>query len=304
MAMRIATFAASSRVLDETLRSQAQLAKLQLQEASGKISTDYGGLGSTAGRVINVEVSKQRAQAYADAASLSDDRVQVMYDTVGSLVDLLTQLRSDLASASSGLDGTSGAAINATAAEMLNEAASLMNSQFEGRYLFSGSRVDTKPVDVSSLAAATATSAADTSYYQGDDTVTSVRVSNDDVVSYGVLASDPAFEKTLRALNIVANMTVSPLDSDALDAASDLVLEAIDGMTTVQTKLSLNSKMLERAEQIQTDYVDQATSMASALGDVDVAAVAASLSTYEAQVQAAYSAIAKVQALSLVDYLR
>ena len=75
-------------------------------------------------------------------------------------------------------------------------------------------------------------------------------------------------------------------------------------MTTVQTKLSLNSKMLERAEQIQTDYVDQATSMASALGDVDVAAVAASLSTYEAQVQAAYSAIAKVQALSLVDYLR
>ena len=161
MAMRIATFAASSRVLDETLRSQAQLAKLQLQEASGKISTDYGGLGSTAGRVINVEVSKQRAQAYADAASLSDDRVQVMYDTVGSLVDLLTQLRSDLASASSGLDGTSGAAINATAAEMLNEAASLMNSQFEGRYLFSGSRVDTKPVDVSSLAAATAWAEAD-----------------------------------------------------------------------------------------------------------------------------------------------
>ena len=304
MSMRVATFASASHVLDETLRSQARLAALQVQQASGKISTDYGGLGATAGRIINVEVSKQRAQSYADAASLSSDRVQVMYDTVGSLVDLLTQLRSEVSSASSGLDTGSGTAINEVASQMLTEAASLMNSQFEGRYLFSGSRVDTKPVDLTSLTTATATSTADTSYYQGDDAATSVRVSNDDVVTYGVLASDPAFEKTLRALSLVANMSVSPIDSDALDAASSLVLDAIDGMTTVQTKLSLNAKTLERAEQIQTDYVDQATSMASTLGDVDVAAVAASLSTYEAQVQAAYSAIAKVQSLSLVDYLR
>ncbi|NJO54226.1 MAG: flagellin [Bacteroidales bacterium] len=305
MSMRVATFNTSARMLETTLATQARLTELQMQQATGKISTDYGGLGSSAGRLINVEVSKARAEAFAKAASLSADRVEVMYDACGAIVDVLTELRAKISQASGSLDSVGGQAINAVAAELMEEAAALMNTQFEGRYLFAGSRVDTKPVDLSVLPAqSTAPTSFDTSYYNGDDAVTSVRVSNDDVIEYGVTAADPAFEKTLRVFNLVANMSVVPLDTAAMSEASSMVLEALDAMTTVQTMLSLDARALERAEQNQLDYVDYAESMASNLGEVDIAAVTAKLSTYEAQLQASYSAIAKIQSLRLVDYLR
>jgi flagellar hook-associated protein 3 FlgL len=305
MSMRVATFSASARMLATTLGTQARMNELLIQQATGKISTDYGGLGSSAGRLVNVEVSKARAEAFAKAASLSGDRVEVMYDACGSIVDVLTELRAKISQATGTLDATGGQAINAVAAELMEEAASLMNTQFEGRYLFAGSRVDTKPVDLAALAAqSTAPTTADTSYYVGDDAITSVRVSNDDVIEYGVTAADPAFEKTLRVFNLVSNMSVSPLDTAALTEASSLVLDALDSMTAVQTMLSLDARALERAEQNQLDFVDNAAAMASTLGEVDIAAVAASLSTYEAQLQASYSAISKIQSLRLVDFLR
>jgi flagellar hook-associated protein 3 FlgL len=61
---------------------------------------------------------------------------------------------------------------------------------------------------------------------------------------------------------------------------------------------------MERASSYQTEYQDDATSLAGDLNSVDVAAVTARLSTYQAQLEASYSAIAKIQGLSLVDYLR
>ena len=39
------------------------------------------------------------------------------------------------------------------------------------------------------------------------------------------------------------------------------------------------------------------------LRDVDVVAISSQLTTYETQLQASYAALAKVQSLSLVDYL-
>jgi len=55
---------------------------------------------------------------------------------------------------------------------------------------------------------------AGTSYCQGDGEAASVRVSDSQIVSYGVTADNTAFEKALRAMSLVANN--SPLSTDTL----------------------------------------------------------------------------------------
>lgn len=298
MGMRVATFASSDRLLQAALRVQARQAEATLQQALGQVSEDYGGLGGSAGSVVSLQSSISMSRAYAEAASTASDRVEAMYDAVDSIIEQITSMKATLSSFAATTSGTDE--LQVTAEEMLESLASLMNTQLGGRYLFSGSAVDTAPVDLESLASATSPSSSDTSYYQGDDAATSVKVSSEQTVSYGVTADNENFEKALRALSLVAS---GATDDDTLSEASDLLDEAISGLATVQTRLSLNASTLSTAISDQETYQDFASDLATDLSGVDVAVVAAEMSVYETQLQAAYAAIGNIASLTLSSYL-
>jgi len=99
-------------------------------------------------------------------------------------------------------------------------------------------------------------------------------------------------------MNLVANN--SPLSTDTLNEALDLATSAVG---VVQSKISNASSSVERASAAQSDYQSFAETLGSDLSSIDVAAVTAQLSTYQAQLTASYAAIAKVQSLNLASYL-
>jgi flagellar hook-associated protein 3 FlgL len=302
MAMRVATFAISEQMIAAALRTQSTMANQQIQEASGVISSDFAGYGSSTQQILNLQVSVTRSKSYIDAATQADSKIQVMYSTMSSVADLVTQLRSLLTSASN-VASTDSTSVTQSAQNMLQQMASLLNTQYDGGYLFGGARTSQAPVDVSSSAypALTSPSSADTSYYQGDDQLASVRVSDTQTVSYGVAADNTAFEQALRAMNLVANN--SPLSTTTLNEALGLATSAVDAVGVVQSGISNASSSIEQASAFQTDYQSFATTLGSDLTSVDVAAVTAQLSTYQAQLTASYAAIAKVQSLNLASYL-
>jgi flagellar hook-associated protein 3 FlgL len=302
MGMRVATFANSQQMIAAALRTQSTMADQQMQESSGVVSQDFAGLGSKTEQVLNLQVSVTRAQSYIDAATQTDSKVQVMYSAVNSIADLTTQFRS-LLTAATNAASTDSSSVTASATEMLSEMASLLNTQYSGSYLFGGSHTEQAPVDVSgtTYAAATSPSTADTSYYQGDSAVASVRVSDSQTVSYGVTADNTAFEQIMRAMNLVANN--SPLTTATLNEALNLTTSSVGALGVVQTKISNASASIEKASASQTDYQSYAQTLGSDLTSVDVAAVTASLSTYQAQLTASYSAIAKIHSLNLASYM-
>jgi flagellar hook-associated protein 3 FlgL len=302
MEMRIATFANSDRMIAASLRTQSTMANQQIQEASGVVSSDFAGYGSSTQQILNLQVSVSRSQSYVDAATQADSKINVMYSTVNSVADLLTQFRSML-TAASGTVSTDSASIAQSAQDSLQQMASLLNTQYSGGYLFGGARTTEAPVDISSTTypAATSPSTASTSYYQGDQEAATVRVSDSQTVSYGVTADNAAFEQAFRAMNLVANN--SPLTTATLNEAMGLATNAVDGVAVVQSKISNDSASIERASAHQTDYQTYASTLGSDLTSVDVAAVTAQLATYQAQLTASYSAIAKVQSLNLATYL-
>ncbi|AXK81516.1 flagellin [Pseudolabrys taiwanensis] len=303
MVARVATFALSEQMVSAALRTQAKISERQIETASGKVSSDYGGLGATSKKVIDLQVSISQSKSYEDAASSADDRVQAMYSATGSIAELLSSYKSELTGAVSA-SGTDASTLTSAAEGFMSEMTSLLNTQYGGRYLFAGSRTDMAPVDLSSYSNTTSATAADTSYYTGDDQLASAKVSDSQYVTYGVTASNPAFEKAMRAFSMIANATSSPIDSTTLSSALDLATSALDAVTGVQTKLSLSASQLERAVNNQQTYQSDATTLSDSLTNVDVAAVTAEISTYQAQLEASYSAISKIQSLRLSDYLR
>lgn len=252
--------------------------------------------------MINLQVSVTRAQSYIDAATLADSKVQVMYSAVGSMTDIITQLRTQLSAATTG-SSTETASVISSAQQMLTQMGSLLNTQYDGQYLFGGARINTAPVDLSSFASGTGSvTTADTSYYKGDGELPAVRVADDQTVSYGVTADNSAFEQVMRALKFVGNS--SSLSSSDITQALDLASSALSATSIVQTRLSSAASQIESASAGQSDYKSFAQSLSSDLTGVDVAAVTAQLSTYQSQLTASYSAIAKIQSLNLASYLR
>jgi flagellar hook-associated protein 3 FlgL len=302
MEMRVATFALSDQMITAALRTQSIMANEQIQEASGVTSEDFGGYGSDTQSVVNLQVSVTRAQTYIDAATQADSKVQVMYSAVGSVSTLITNLRTQLSAATTG-SSTSTASLISSAQDMLSEMGSILNTQYDGEYVFSGASTSTAPVSLTSFDSGTGSlSTADTSYYQGDDQIASVRVADDQTVNYGVTADNSAFEQVMRVLKYVANS--SSLSSSDITTALDMASTALDATSVVQSKLSDASSQIEDASSRQTDYKGYASTLGSDLTSVDVAAVTAQLSTYQAQLEASYSAISKIESMSLASYLK
>ncbi|MBR1220948.1 flagellin [Bradyrhizobium sp. U87765 SZCCT0131] len=301
MTMRVATFPLSEQMINSALRTQSVMATDQLEEASGVSAQDYGDLGATSKQVINLQISVSRSEAYSTAAAAADSRTQVMYSAVTSISNLLTQFRSTLTAASNTAN-TNSTTVTQTAQQLMSEMGSLLNTQYGGEYLFGGSNTTTPPVNVSSSAyPPVSASTPSTSYYQGNDEAASVRVSETQTVTYGVTADNTAFEQGLRALNLVANN--SPLSTANLTAALNLTVSAVSATSAVQAQLGLSSSSMQTASATQSDYQTYARSLSDNLTGVDVAAVTAQLSSYQAQLEASYSAIAKIQGLSLSSYL-
>ena len=303
MAMRVATFAMNERMLSASLRTQAKMSEMQIQEATGQVSTDYGGLGNSAARVLDLEVSLARSKTYASAAEEANGRVQVMYDQMSTMTDLLTELRGRVAAAiGTNSTDTSDESLATAATSALEDLAGLLNVRYEGRYLFAGSATTTLPVDLESYDPADLTTE-DTSYYQGNGTITSVQVSSERSIAYGVTADNPAFEEMMRAVSALSKVDGNTTDAE-MEEISTLLVSALDKVTAVQSGLSLSSAALERASEVEQEYQSYVSSSLTGLTGVDVAAVTVQLTAYETQLQASYAAVAKVQGLSLLDYLR
>ena len=304
MMLRVATFAMNDRMLTASMKTQAKMAEMQLQQASGLVSTDYSGISQTARTLINLEVSMQRAQTFENSAKEANYRVETMGTQVGIMADLLTKYRSQITAMRSTDRNPQTAQTLIDAAEAnLVQMGNLLNSTYGGRYLFGGSVTTSPPVDVKGAYAATDPFGGPTAaYYQGDDMESLVQVSTDHTVQYGVRANEAAFEKALRSMKMLAEASPTMTDAE-LEAAFTLASQALDGVTVIQSRLGVTSGILKSAAESQAEYQYYVDLNVTNIKEVDAAEVAVQLATYETQLNASYAALAKIQSVSLMDYL-
>ena len=301
MVNRIATFSSTQNLIMGNLQLQSDMADTQTQLSTGLKSTNYKGIASDTQRLLNMENNYSALKAYNTNGQIVSGNVGVMFNSVKSMLDLANNFMTTLTATLSGNFADPVVAKNQ--ADLLsNEAVGLLNTQSGGRYLFAGSNVDTPPVDVTDpgYTPQTTPSTANTSYYQGDNTVLTTQLSETMSIKYGVTANNPAFEKMLRAFNLVSN---NPSNTAAITEASGLMQSAIDGISNVYSQLNTYARTIEDQGLRNQEDMTVMDNVISDIKEVDLPATTVKQKALESQIEASYASSVRLLNLKLSDYL-
>ncbi len=191
-------------------------------------------------------------------------------------------------------NGTIGADQRSVAAETvqnnLEEIVSLANTNVAGNYIFSGTKTDTIPFDLT------------TGAYYGDSNAFTIKISKNSTIEIGS-AGDAVFGTVFNTLTDLKDA----LQTNDVGGIQD-AMENLDGhFDDIRTKISdVGSKMnrMEIKNKIYQDLNFTNTERLSKIEDADIAEAVMNVKAAELTYQAALASSSKVMTLSLVDYLK
>jgi flagellar hook-associated protein 3 FlgL len=247
----ISTNSLYTSTVGEALTVQAQWSTAETQQASGLKAQDFGTLGGGDSReTLNLETDIAQATNWAGVAKTIGTTTQAMYTSVGVMQSDVNKLQTLISEAMSSPNNS----------DLLGQAKSIMttlltqvNQQVGGSYLFAGGNSAVAPVDLASYPTLNASTnaydptAKDTGYYKGDSKILSAQVNLQQTISYGVLASNPAMEESIRAVQSVieaaqvsANSTLTAANPAAASSVSGGTLTINGQNFTIAGNASLN----------------------------------------------------------------
>lgn len=300
MVARIASFSLTNQLVETNLRVQAEYATTQIQISTGLKSENYHGIAAQANQILNLESAYSEVEAQIAGSQTALDRTEFMFSALGNMIDIGQSFFADLNAALTGLSVTP-AQIQQSAQSTFDQFVGVLNSKMGDRYIFSGAAINTRPVDTTTYGGATPPSVADTSYYQGNNYIHSVEVSEGFTVAYGVTADDPSIEVIMRALDLVIT---SPADPNALQEAIQLFELGLDDVATLKASVAQDSNAIDRAINSNEAQLNLIDNMIVELKEVDLADASVRIQQLGTQLEAAYAVSTDLLELSLVNFLR
>lgn len=160
-------------------------------------------------------------------------------------------------------------------------------------------------------------------YYNGDENSTAYRVEEGRTIEIDVNAIDPAFEKAIRALSIVAQGefgTAGGLDqnwdrlSDAIYLLDDVLGETrtsdppygneqFGNVEYITQNISFDRLVIQQTNTRLTQVVTSYSNTVSRIENIDQLDVITKLLAQQRSVEASYQALSRIQTLTLSDYL-
>jgi flagellar hook-associated protein 3 FlgL len=261
--IRIGSFAAQNLTLSKNMETQTRMHEARLQISSGKKAQAYEGIATDTRRLEGLETKHQQISSFKKSVDRTDQRLSEMAGAVDQLQDIASDFRSKLLQATSG-DNLPSTNIQGEARALLNQTVGLLNSEYEGRYLFAGTATDRPPVDVADSGGDLdfdldgANDVRSGGYYRGNDDVLSARVDSDFTMAYGVTADHTAntgFHDLMQALSRVAFANDTDLEAQSQNALRDLAGGRI-GLESSATTLATGQTSLDSIMATTTDSID------------------------------------------------
>jgi flagellar hook-associated protein 3 FlgL len=308
---RVATYAQHLLTQSYLRSTQSRVSSGNTAIASGKVAQTYAELGVDSHRLLSLEDSNAQAAQYAANIDRASGRLNIMESAVGTLVDRGIYVLGQLAIAVNA-DNADNIALDQLGGTYLIDTANTLNVRYEGRTLFSGSRGNLAPVDLAGYDPTAAwppaaPGAVDLSYYQGDGVRATARADEALDLEYGITADEPGFEKLMRALAYTRWAGQNPTDPDrgtVLAEAMDLTREAIGDLGRIRSEIGAKSAVLEATQLRHEQFQNYATEAISGLEDTDLPVAITQLSADQALLQASYLSLARLDSISLIDFLR
>ncbi|MEE8542553.1 MAG: flagellin, partial [Gammaproteobacteria bacterium] len=143
-------------------------------------------------------------------------------------------------------------------------------------------------------------------FYKGDNAKLNVRIDLNATVEFGIKANEPGIEKLFRSLYMVRTANVAPgsIDRATLESALGLVINALDEIPDIRSKIGSDLLALEQMKTRHQDFTVFTNASIGQIENVDIAAAVARLSIDQTFLEASYMLTARLSQLSLVNFLR
>jgi flagellar hook-associated protein 3 FlgL len=315
--IRIGSFAAQNLTLAKNMETQARLHEKHLQVSTGFKAQRYDGIAPDARRLEGLETKHAKLGSYTKAVDRTDQRLAEMENAVGQLQDIASNFRTLLLQAGSA-DNLASSNVQSDAEQMLKQVESILNTDYEGRYLFAGSATDTPPINLSDGGGpmyflpptAGDPSISNGDYYEGNGQVLSVQADRDLEVDYGVTAepgNDSGFDQLIQSLGRIARPD-APLDNPEIEAALGQLSNEPDGaiarLADTRADLGSTRAVLETTRQRLEDTRLVVEEDLTDIEQVDMARAMTELSSHQNTLESSYAVTARMSRLSLLDFLR
>ncbi|HWD48726.1 MAG TPA: flagellin [Rhizomicrobium sp.] len=305
---RVATNAQSQLMLSQIMQSENALNKSQAQVTTGKVATDYAGIGDKTAVLEATRSLSERTTAYQSATTAASTQVDLQNTQLSTLSDLANTLRTDITTAVANNDGSQ---LMNNAQSVMDQLNQVLNSKdANGNYIYGGDNNDQPPVTVSSLSDLTSLSNVSQAFQNGTKT-SSVMVADGQSVQVGVLASDVGSQmmQTLKDIADYVN-TNGSLTSDMTSTQSNFLSGEIQSATDAGTQVNAvastngsNYQALQNALTTQTSMSTTYKGFVSDLENVDMATAITNLNQNQVALQAAMEVTSQIGQISLLNYL-
>ena len=310
MVSRVTNLSSSRLINSLILKSQDRINEQQIRLTTQQKSQDYLGIGDDASRLLTVESSLRRIDQFVKNNTFIDMRMETMLNSMDSVGDILKEVRTLVRDVLE--DGTlEGIDKNDFTEIKMDQLEGFLNVKMNGRFLFSGTKTDTQPVNAGDLADAptfdadgVTTTAEPSFFYQGDDNQVKARIDEGVTLEYGVKANDEGFEKLIRAIRLVKSTDLT--DANVLGKfqhALNLLNESADNIAAVELNTGVRFQQLASTTQSLKDTKSILDGVVDEIERADTFEAVSILNQVQTQLEASYATAVRVSTLSLTRFL-
>ncbi len=306
---RVASNAQAQILLQQIMQASSRMNTAQQQVASGKVSSDYAGIGGKTSALEAARASAARADAYQSATKTALAQVDLQDTQLSQLSAVAEQLHQAMLTAAGNNDATG---MMDAVKSVFDQASAVLNSKdANGNYLFGGDKDDQPPFNVTSLSQLASLTDVSQAFSNGTQKK-SVMIGDGQSVQIGVLASDVG-TKLMQTLKDIASFDAGPTGSfDAtltgaqaafLSGELPAAKDASAGLNFANASNGITYNRLSDASDQQQALNTLYKGFVSNIEDVDMGTAITQLNESQTALQAALQVTAQLGQISLLNYL-
>ena len=309
---RIADIAQNKAVTNLILDTQSRLNDKQAQISSNQKSQDYAGIAPDSMQLVSLEASERRMEQYLTDNVYVDLRLNGALNSIDSLKHSIGDIRGLLRSLMVDGELATGIDKDNICDVKTQEIEDFLNTTINGRYLFSGSKTNTRPVETGTMSSAPQYDASfntkpeSTFYYNGDDTIIKARIDEGVVIEYGVTAANSGFEKLIRSIRILRSTDISGTDTNYMkkvEHALNLINESDRELQGLEMNIGTRIQQLDTTNKNIKISQNFARGIISDIESVDTFQAVAELTQDQTMLEASYSTMVRLSNLNLTKFL-
>ena len=307
---RVSTSGSYSAVLANLMAAQQRQVDAGIMVSTQKNGTNLKDYARNAEMLTAMTSIDNRLGGYIEQNTTVADKLTTQDVALNQVGDAAAQTRQTIA------DALASGRVDTLMQDLqgqFSNAVSGLNTQYGGKYLFSGGQIDTQPVSAQALSDLDAAGATIPGFFHNDTFVTKAKVDDSTTVNTGLLADKLGTNllTSYQALQQFNDGPDGPFTGALTDNQRTFLESQLAGWDQVHkdlvTSTAINGMAQSRVAGVKTDLNAQQTTIKGMIGgitDADMAKAASNLTQAQLAVQAVAQVFTSLQNTSLLNALK